>query len=272
MVRKIISLTSALSFLITLVTSVILYVVPHGRVAYWADWRLWGLSKEQWGDVHITIGTLFVLALVIHLWLNWKPLVSYMKNSARDLVVLTKPFLVSLALIVFVTGGTLLEIPPMKQFLDFSLSIKEDATRVYGNPPYGHAEQSKLKKFCGYLGFDVNEAIAALRAAGYGEAVEARTEIRELARMKGVTPQQVYEDIRDALAGDPFGAMPSQPPEGLGKLALSDVCHTFGLPEKKALLRLNEMEIKATLDQSLKEIARNNGLTPQDVYSALRGK
>jgi hypothetical protein len=37
--RKITSLTALLSFVLMLVTSIILYIVPQGRVAYWADWR-----------------------------------------------------------------------------------------------------------------------------------------------------------------------------------------------------------------------------------------
>ena len=74
--RKITSLTAALAFCVVVVTSVILYIVPQGRVAYWADWRLWGLTKEQWGDVHITVGLLFLLALVLHLFYNWKPLLA----------------------------------------------------------------------------------------------------------------------------------------------------------------------------------------------------
>ncbi len=152
MLRKVCSLTSFLSFIITLLTSVILYIVPHGRVAYWAEWRFWGLSKEQWGDVHITVGTLFVIALLLHLWLNWRPLMAYMKNKAREMVVMTAPMIVSVALTLFVAVGTLLHLPPMQQFLDFGLSIKDDAVKVYGNPPYGHAEQSSLTKFCGYLG------------------------------------------------------------------------------------------------------------------------
>ena len=39
---KITSLTAFLSFIFLLITSIVLYVVPHGRVAYWSDWRLWG--------------------------------------------------------------------------------------------------------------------------------------------------------------------------------------------------------------------------------------
>ena len=60
--RKITSLTASLSFVLMVATSVILYIVPQGRVAYWADWRLWGLTKTQWGEIHINVGLLFLLS------------------------------------------------------------------------------------------------------------------------------------------------------------------------------------------------------------------
>lgn len=63
--RKITSLTATLSFVLTVVTSIILYIVPHGRVAYWSDWRMWGLNKTQWGDIHINMGLLFLLSLCL---------------------------------------------------------------------------------------------------------------------------------------------------------------------------------------------------------------
>ena len=80
--RKITSLTATLSFVLTVVTSTILYLVPQGRVAYWADWRMWGLSKTQWGDIHINVGLLFLLALCVHIYYNWKPLVVYLETGA----------------------------------------------------------------------------------------------------------------------------------------------------------------------------------------------
>jgi magnesium-transporting ATPase (P-type) len=165
--RKITSLTSFVSFIVTIVTSVILYIVPHGRVANWADWTFWGMTKDDWGATHTTVGTLFILALLLHVWLNWKPIMSYMKNRARETVVLTVPMIISLALTIFVFAGTLLGLPPMRQLVDFSAQIKDGAIETYGNPPYGHAEESSLKKFCGYLGFDLAEAMAALEKAGY---------------------------------------------------------------------------------------------------------
>ena len=75
-IRKIASLTAALSFIVMLLTSIILYIVPQGRIAYWADWRLWGLTKEQWGNIHINTGILFLTALGFHIYYNWKPILS----------------------------------------------------------------------------------------------------------------------------------------------------------------------------------------------------
>ena len=69
--RKITSLTSLLTFILIVLTSVILYIVPQGRVAYWADWRLWGLTKVQWGNIHIINGLLFLLAMFLK-WLDKK--------------------------------------------------------------------------------------------------------------------------------------------------------------------------------------------------------
>lgn len=38
--RKVISLTMLLSFALCILTSIVLYVVPEGRISYWAEWRL----------------------------------------------------------------------------------------------------------------------------------------------------------------------------------------------------------------------------------------
>lgn len=272
MLRKVTSLTSFLSFIITLITSVILYIVPEGRVAYWADWHLLGLSKGQWGDIHVTVGTLFVVALVLHIWLNWKPITTYMKNRAREMVVMTPPMVISIIITLFVTIGTLFQLPPMQQVLDLSASIKSDAVAIYGNPPYGHAELSPLKKFCGFLGLDPDKALAALHDAGYDASITVKTSIKEIANMQGVSPQRVFDDIRAGLGGDPFAALPATPPEGTGKIKLADICKTFGLPEADTVARLKDKGITASVDMTMKEIAKQNGLSPKEVYSALRAQ
>jgi len=96
--RKITSLTALLSFILMLFTSIILYIVPHGRVAYWSDWSLMGLDKTQWGDVHINMGLLFLLSIGLHIYYNWKTILAYLKDKARRLRIWTPAFNVGFVL------------------------------------------------------------------------------------------------------------------------------------------------------------------------------
>ena len=105
-IRRITSLTALLSFILLFITIVVLYIVPQGRVAYWADWRLWGLTKEQWGDIHINIGLLFLLSIFLHIYYNWKPLLNYLKNKAGQLKRMPREFNAALLLIILFSVGT----------------------------------------------------------------------------------------------------------------------------------------------------------------------
>ena len=66
-VRKITFLTALLAFTFLFITSIVLYIVPQGRVANWADWRLLGMSKTEWGNVHVNMGLLFIVSILLHL-------------------------------------------------------------------------------------------------------------------------------------------------------------------------------------------------------------
>lgn len=272
MFRKITSLTALLSFAVTTLTSVILYIVPEGRVAYWADWHLLGMTKSQWGDVHTTVGTLFLAALLLHIWLNWKPLMNYMKNRMRELVVMTAPMIVSFILVFLVFAGTLIGLPPMSTLLDYGAQIKEQATETYGNPPYGHAETSPLKKFCGFLGLDVNMAVTALYEAGFDSSINGNSLIKDIARSRGVSPQHVYDIIRAKQGGDPFSMMPAQPPEGTGKLTVTAVCKTYGLEPEEVLARLKGAGVDAVPESSFKGLAEEYDMSPRDIYLIVKGE
>ena len=98
--RRIAALTIMLAFVVMIFTGVVLYIVPQGRVAYWAGWMLFGLGKEQWGAVHTTMGLLMLISGVFHIVYNWKPIVNYLRNRAREVRVFTPDFNVSLAITV----------------------------------------------------------------------------------------------------------------------------------------------------------------------------
>ena len=142
--RKITSLTALLSFVLEMLTSVILYIVPQGRVAYWSDWRLWGLSKSQWGSLHVNLGVLFLIAICLHTYYNWSAIVAYLKNRAAQLRIFSTDFTVALILCLVFALGTYWELPPFSTIIEIGDQIKEAAAKKYGEPPYGHAELSSL--------------------------------------------------------------------------------------------------------------------------------
>jgi hypothetical protein len=264
--RKITSLTALLSFIILLLTSIILYIVPEGRVAYWSDWHLLGLSKTEWGNLHINFGILFVAFGLLHVYYNWSPLVSYLRNKRRKLSVFTRNFNIALLLAVACAVGTFLELPPFKWTLSIGESIKDAASNKYGEPPYGHAELSSLKLLSKRMGLDLEAGMAALEKAGI--RFESETEsILEIAQANGLTPKAVYEKMQPETKETETAAMPEFPQPGLGKRTIAEICSQYGIDPTVVVKGLNERGVHTTPEMTFREIADNNDTSPADIYA-----
>ncbi len=269
--RKITSLTMLISFVLELVTSVILYIVPQGRVAYWSDWRLWGLTKSQWGDLHINLGILFLLAAFLHLYYNWKPMIAYMKNKAKELKVFTGDFNIALVLSIIVCIGTFFNIPPMSTVLDFSESIKDAAAKQYGEPPYGHAELSSLKLFAGKTDLDLKAAKKLLIEAGI-QGVDDQITLGELAKLNQTNPKALFAIMKPAqTTSDEEDTFPDSPPSGFGHKTLAEICTTYNLNIPTILRDLGKKNITARPEQTFKEIAADNDTDPHALFEVLHG-
>ena len=263
--RKITSLTALLSFVLLIATSIILYVVPAGRVAYWADWRLWGLSKEQWAAVHINLGFLLLLTMVLHVYYNWQPMLSYMKDKAKRFRLFTGDFTTALVVTLVVFFGTLAGLPPMSSIIELGARISENANLHYGEPPYGHAEMSSLEDFSYKVKVDLAEGLERLRTAGYRVADSKQT-ISELAEINGVSPKVLYEIIKPQ-AVEQAATLPEKPPGGTGQRQLAVLCRMYQLDVDKIVAGLAQQGIVATAEQTMKEIASAHGKDPHAVYA-----
>lgn len=268
--RKITSLTLLVSGIIELITSVVLYIVPAGRVAYWSDYHLLGLSKQQWADIHITVGTLFLVMSCLHLYYNWGAIKAFLRNKARQLTVFNKNFLIALAISLYVTAGTLFHLPPMHSILQLGEHFTERANQRHGEPPYGHAELSSLKMFCQKMDIDPATAKKQLAAAGI-QITSDRQTILEIANLHNITPQQLYTIFKPAqrqLSAGPI-PFPDSPVPGFGRTTLNAIGEKFCLSVPLLLQALEEEGIKATPNESLKEIAANNNTSPMALFEIL---
>lgn len=271
--RRTVSLTLLISLIPLILTSVILYIVPEGRVAYWSDWTMLGLSKTQWGDIHINLGWLFLIAGLLHLYLNWKPVVTYMKSKAKELKVFTLEFNISLLLTLFFMVGTLMGIPPLSTILDFGTSFKEAAAEKYGEPPYGHAERSSLATLARRTGLDLALIKTELVAAGVKFKDEEQT-IIDVAKDNNLTPKEVWLVMQKAKVAEGPGAkqsFPDAPFPGFGRQTWQQICDTYHIDSKALVVAFEEKGLTVDVTQSVKETANSNNTDPHTLFEVIHG-
>ncbi len=268
-IRKITSMTMLLSFILCVLTSIILYIVPQGRVAYWADWHLWGMTKGQWSDLHVNLGFLLLFAGLFHVYYNWTVIAAYMKNKAREVKVFTGSFNVALVLCLIVGFGTFYKIPPVYTVIDFSESIKDAAATKYGEPPYGHAENSSLKSFTKKVDIDLTGAKELLNKAGIAFTGDQQS-IAEIAAANSMTPKALHAVMEASKKKVVGGAVfPEQAFPGFGRKILVDICNEYGLDTHKIIKRLAKENINAEAGQTIKEIASSVDMDPYAFFEVL---
>jgi hypothetical protein len=272
-IRRLTSLTASLAFVLMLVTSIILFITPQGRIANWADWRLWGLTKTNWGNIHINLGLLFLIALSVHIYYNWKPLISYLKNKAKQIKLFTPEFNLAFVItIVFIFGAYFL-VPPFGWVMSLNEHFKDAGAEKYGEPPYGHAELSSLQTFTKKMKLDLAKSMELLDKAGY--AVEdGNITLATIGRQYRIPPQLVYETIKSAQITTAKKSdninLPESPIPGTGNLTLADFCTQHKLNMKLVVRELKKQGIEAAEDLTLKKIAANNETSPTDIYERIK--
>lgn len=268
MIRKITSLTALLSFILLMLTSVILYIVPAGRVAYWADYHLWGLTKGEWGNLHINLGVLLLLSIILHTYYNWNAVMAYLKNKTKEFKLFTREFNAALVLVVLFSLGTYFEVPPFSTIIVISESISADAEKFYGEPPYGHAELSSIKTFAKKMQLDLELSMRRLKDAGF-IVKNSDQPLLEIAAANQTSPKEIYLII-SPLNERVMNTFPSQAPTGLGKRPLIDLCQEYSVSSKVVLGILAENGIQAREEMSIKEIADAAGKDALSIYEIIR--
>ena len=194
--RPTISLLTAWSFGVMCLTGWVLYIEPHGRVAYWSNWTLMGLGKEQWDAVHVVSSVLFVTVSSVHLGLNWTPFVGFLRRRIGGGFRLRRELGVSLAIVLFVVVSAIAHVPPLDYIIDLNEWAKSSWVRSPADsPPFGHAEMHSLASFCRKMRIDLDKAVSALQTNGIVVTSTDET-LEAIASDNGTTPATLYRWIR----------------------------------------------------------------------------
>jgi len=261
--KKIISLTLAFSFLIMSVTGMMLYIVPKGKIAYWASWKMFGLSKTQYGDIHITSMFLFLVVTIWHIYYNWKPLMSYLKDKSKKITFLKKEFLIALGINTFFVLGTLVGLQPFQSLLDMNEGIKSYWEKEYGSPPYSHAEESSLQVFSKKIGVDIESARKLLQEKNILVDKNSQT-LLNIAQKNTIAPKVIYEAIK------PKKGTSQTEISSLGRRTLDELSQMNVIDLEKSLLFLKEKGFEAKPISRMREIANALETTPYELFDTLK--
>ena len=190
MIRKYVSLSLLYALIAMTISGIVLYIMPHGRVAYWTGWKFLGLDKDQWDGFHTIYGFLTIFFGIWHVILNWKNIVNYLKGRAG--IIISKEFFITTIVALTITIGTIANIPPFKTIMDIGERIKHSWPKPETMPPAPHAELFPLKKVAQMIGLSPQKAINVLESKGI--KVESPDEIlKEIAAKNNTTPAKIYE-------------------------------------------------------------------------------
>ncbi len=279
--RGLTSLMSAAGLLLMGVSGLVAYLMPQGRVAYWTDWQFIGLSKTQWGNIHIISSILFLVAMGFHLYLNWKPFISYLKGKAAQMKGRQRELWITLAALVLVVIAGIRPFPPLSWLVDLNTYLKSSwvVTPAY-EPPFGHAEELTLGVFCKKMRIPAQPAAELLRQKGW-QGVSLQARVVDIARLNRTAPMALYALIRPleapAEAAAPAGhAYSAQEVEerfagtGIGNQTLEGVAQAAGQSPEAIRQRLQAAGLKMAPGQTLKAAADANGLaTPLEMLKTL---
>ncbi|MDD2383154.1 MAG: DUF4405 domain-containing protein [Sulfurospirillaceae bacterium] len=272
--RRFISLCITLSFLIMSYTGILLFISPKGRVANWTNWELFGLDKTQYTNLHVSFMVLFLIGMMFHLYLNWSPLICYLKNKARTFSLLTKEFLFAFGINLLFIVGTLYYWTPFDQFLDFQDDVKASWEQKANKAPYGHAELSNIKDFSEKTGANTADIVAQLTAKKL-KGVDLEKSIAQIARENGRSPAQLFEMIditkkNNSNATTSTTMVPLKEGGGYGKLTLQTACEQYALEFSTVQTQLKEKGFEANPTNTLREIADALHVSPIELLDMLR--
>jgi hypothetical protein len=194
--RRLVSISAFFSFLGLGATGIALFTSPPGRIARWGSWRIAGLNKSTYEDIHMVLALLFIIAGTLHLYYNWSPFVSYLRNAAKRLVLITREFTVALGITILLVVSAIWAFPPASYLFDLSGYLQMRHERIIGTPPYGRAEEASLMDIAARLDVGIGQALSALEPEGIS-VHDPLLSLREIAESSEASPSSIYKTLSE---------------------------------------------------------------------------
>jgi len=145
--RAFITLITAAAFVVMSVSGVALFVAPSGRIARDTGWTFWTLSRGQWIALHLAFSAVFLMAAIVHLLLNRKPIASYLHIKSKTLNQLRWEWLAALLVSAVVCWGSLVPVVPFRTLTEW----RDAFVRPSASGSSGQVQQRQQRRRQGQL-------------------------------------------------------------------------------------------------------------------------
>ncbi|HPP55784.1 MAG TPA: DUF4405 domain-containing protein [Anaerohalosphaeraceae bacterium] len=194
---------TAICFAMAVISGAVLFLAPSGRGAGRA-WAFWGLSRRQWEEQHVWFCLIFTIVGLIHLILNIRPILYYLKIVGIKTYWFRLEWLAALAVSAVVFAGTYYRWKPFAAFLELPRRMTEPGRQAGGTDMVARGGgqenrpgigQMTLAEYCRQEGLEPAKAVEILRNRGL--TVQTDMTMRQIADLAGVHPSQLRDMLRN---------------------------------------------------------------------------
>jgi hypothetical protein len=264
--RAFTSLYIALSFIVMIISGVVLYIAPPGRIAKWTYIPILGLEKDQWQALHTIFTFLFIIANGFHLYFNWNSFISYLKDKKKQVFRLRKELISAFLITIGIFYLVLLNVQPFRGIIDFGEASKLTWSNDRAEPPVPHAEEMTIDELADVMSENSAQLITRLKSQGI--AADKNSDIKKLAEENDMSPQQIFEKLKlNKKSEDSHkGAK-----RGYGRMSVVQICADKNIQVEKALSRLKAAGIDATSESTLRDLGKAGNKSPNDIVKIIEG-
>jgi len=239
------------------------------------------LTKQQWIGLHDWFSIIFIIASIFHLYLNWKPFVSYFKSKVTRAFGLRAEWALAAITCIAVFICTLADVKPFSSLLAWGEGIKHSWDSPRQRAPIPHAELLSLTELAEKTsGVDLETMLSNLKTEGI-EVGSPDVVLGELAEAYGMTPARLYDiALGRAATGIGGGGRHGQTGaeggrgggtgRGFGRLTLRQYCEKMDLELDTAIKKLKEAGYTAGADQTIRDMADSTGVHPSEIRNILQ--
>lgn len=240
-----ISFNLLFSFLMMLVSGIILYFKPEGSVARWLDWEILSLSKSNWESIHTIFSFLFMIIAFFHiLKIHLFNFFVYLNKKHHYAL---KEFFFALAFCVIVLIGTTFKVHPFQSVYDFGNQLSDMWKESYTEPDEPISASSALGEIAEYHQVRDSVIVGKLHDAGFS-GVKSDLTLNQIASRNDISPQRIYSEITDI--------------KKLKTEGISNKGHTITISEIAFILKIDSMDVIRFLEnkQGVNNIERGTSL------------